>query len=144
MKNFNFAGPLVAIIAALLAWGVCTFVGPCPVMEHHHPMACFWASRSIFGLASLTTLLAFFHIFMKCPKFRLGLDFALVGLSILTMLTPNVIINLCADNAMRCQEIMAPATLVASILTLVISFIDLFVQFKHAKAEGKCEVKVNK
>lgn len=109
---------VVVILAVLTAVGVKTFLSPC-VHEDGTFGACHWAGQAVFGLAIVIAAQGVIAIAWKDAAVRTGLYLAMAFNAILGILTPGILISLCAMADMRCRMIMRPAMIVLFSLQLV-------------------------
>ena len=109
MKKQMIPGCIVFILAAVIAAGSVSFLGPC-VHEDGTAGACWWASRSLLGLGLLMLVLSLLAVLLRRARAGLYLSIFLTGL--LGMLTPGTLISLCRMSSMRCRAVMQPAMMI--------------------------------
>ena len=136
MIRLNCTGALTALSSAGLLGGMLTFASPCPAVENHPVQSCFWAARSITGMSAVLLFLSVLHMLLKNPDQRLGLDFGLIAVSSLTMLAPNILIELCSDIRAHCHGAMELLIFGLSLLMLTVSFADLLIQFRNSRRKN--------
>ena len=120
-------GFLQLILPVLLLMGIMTFAGPCGMHDDGSVSSCFWASRSLMGLAIALVLIALGRLGLsQSRELRRGLNLATVVLGILVLVTPGGLIDLCMMQTMRCHTIMRPFALVTGVLVSIVAIVDFF------------------
>ena len=129
MKNKIGAMDIVLLLlSAVLLIGVLTVFAPCGPKEDGSWMTCHWAGRAVAGAAAALTVIAALRPIAR--NARLGLDLAMLPISLLTLLLPGKLIGLCMMAEMRCRSVMTPAVTVLSLLIAAAAAIDAFLQKK--------------
>ncbi len=120
------AQPLVGIIltalSALLLVGICGFAGPCGAHGDGTTGTCQWAARAVLAVLSLV------RIFEMDEGERRGLSLAAALLGVLVALMPGVLVDLCADPAMRCVAVMRPFCVAVGVAIALAGGADLTVR----------------
>ena len=106
MKKQIIPGCAAFILAAVIAAGSVSFLGPC-VHEDGTAGACHWAGRALLGLGLLLAVLSLGAVLLR--GFRAGLYLGAAAASVLGILTPGTLIGLCGMGSMRCRAVMQPA-----------------------------------
>ena len=109
MKRKPIPAILILIFSALIVTGSLTFLSAC-VHEDGTFGACHWAERMLTGLGCVTCALAGLALF--CERARLGIYMSLIPCSVLGILTPGILIDLCHMSTMRCRAVMRPAMVI--------------------------------
>lgn len=105
--NKSVIPAIVALALALVvAVGSQGFIGPC-VHEDGSFGACHWAGQAILGVGGLLAALAVLAI--AVPAARFGLYVSMLPASLLGLLIPGTLIDLCGMATMRCRMVMQPA-----------------------------------
>ena len=116
----------------MLAMGVLYFAlihavfYPCDPLADGTFMSCHWAHQAISGCALALFALSVFHLILKNKGIKIGLDIAAIVIALLAMGIPGKLINLCMMPEMRCRMLMAPGTMVLSVLTMIAALVDIF------------------
>ena len=124
-KSFSVLA-LVQLIACLLFLaGLLTAFAPCAAKEDGSFMTCHWAGSAVAGLAAVLCVMSVIRLAARDHRVRIGLDLAVIPTALLAAMTPGKLIGLCMMADMRCRSVMRPATLIFSVLILVLAGIDL-------------------
>ena len=118
MKKQSIPALILIILALIIAIGSQSFIGPC-VHEDGSFGACHWAGRAMLGVGALMAAMALLATLLEGA--RPGLYLASALASVLGLLTPGTLIDLCKMDAMRCRMVMKPAMLVLCVLALAVS-----------------------
>ena len=124
-KSFPVFALLQLIVCLLCLAGLLTVFAPCAPKEDGSFMTCHWAGSAAAGLAAVLCVISAIRVAARDRKLRMGLDLAAIPTALLTALTPGKLIGLCMMADMRCRSVMRPATLIFSVLILVLAGIDL-------------------
>ena len=108
--------------------GLLVVFTPCGPKEDGGWMSCHWAGQALKGLAAAMLLIELLHLLPGRAELKMGLDLALLPLSLLSLLLPGRLIGLCMMASMHCRSVMAPAVTVFSVLILLIAGLDLLLQ----------------
>ena len=128
--NFGVLDIILALLGVIFLIGINTFFAPCGPKEDGSWMACHWAGHAVAGIAAVITIIGITHIFVPHAKIKLGLDFALLPITVLAAIIPVNLINLCGMKTMRCHTVTHPAIIVASILIIAVTIADILIQRK--------------
>lgn len=129
MKNRIGALDIVLLLlSAVLLIGVLTVFAPCSPKEGEGWMTCHWAGRAVAGAAAALTAIAALRLIVRDA--RLGLDLAMLPVSLLALLLPGKLIGLCMMAGMRCRSVTAPAVTVLSLLIAAAAATDAYLQKK--------------
>lgn len=121
---------VVLIIAMIAAIGSQTFLGAC-VHDDGSFGACHWACRALLGEGILLAALALAALVLK--RERPVLYLAMLPASLLGMLTPGTLIEICKAPTMRCRMVTRPAMMVLFALALVVALIGWLLSRKGEK-----------
>ena len=118
MKKRSIPAIVVLALALIIAIGSQSFLSPC-VHEDGSFGACHWAGQALFGLGCVLGMLAV--LALAIPQARLGLYISMLPVSLLGLLTPGTLIDLCRMSTMRCRAVMRPAMLILFAAALAVS-----------------------
>ena len=106
---------ILLALCAVLCIGVKTFFSACDHMtEQNTYMPCHWAEQAVFAAAAALTVSALIVLLIPDPKAKAGAALGMIPLAVITMLIPNVFINLCMKTDMQCHAVMRPAVMIIS------------------------------
>ncbi|MCR4822761.1 MAG: DUF4418 family protein [Treponema sp.] len=137
MKKISPADIFLFILSLILFLGSHFLFHACPAKTDGSWMVCHWAERVITASGLLFTLLSLCCFFLPDAKIKAGISLTFIPLSIVTMLVPGVIVNLCMMKDMRCHTVMRPAVSVLCILIACLSLIDFILAIKKSSGEAK-------
>ena len=118
MKKAVLPACIVLALALVIALGSQTFLSPC-VHEDGSFGACHWAGRALLGIGCVTAILAALALALRHAKARLGVYLSLLPVTLLGILTPGTLIDLCRMSTMRCRAAMQPAMIILFAVMLV-------------------------
>ena len=84
----------IIVLEAVLLIGVFTFLAPCPIKEHI--MGCHWVANVSAGISSVVIFLSLAAVIAGSALTRKGLNLAVLSISVLHALVPQVLISICA------------------------------------------------
>lgn len=122
-KNRLLTGGVYTILGILTAIGPHTIFAVCEAMDGKF-MKCHWTAQAEIGNGAIIAILGFL-LFLSSHTIRVGLQIALLALSIQTILLPNVLIGVCGGNHMSCHSLTLPALNVIGIVSIVIGAVNL-------------------
>ena len=128
-KKTGVGDIILCLISVLFLIGILSIFKTCGPMDDGSFMTCHWAGNAIAGLAAVLTAIAVLHLFVS-SQVKIGLDLAIIPTAILAAILPGNLISLCMMDSMRCQSVTRPATIIFSVLLIVIAIIDLLIQKK--------------
>lgn len=135
------AQPLVGVIltalSALLLVGICGFAGPCGAHGDGTTGTCQWAARAVLGIGVVLAVLSLVRIFEMDEGERRGLSLAAALLGVLVALMPGVLVDLCADPAMRCVAVMRPFCVAVGVAIALAGGADLTVRLLRLATNQK-------
>lgn len=122
-KNRLLTGGAYTILGILTAIGPHTIFAVCEAMDGKY-MKCHWTAQAEIGNGVIIVILGFL-LFLSSHTIRVGLQIALLALSVQTILLPNVLIGVCGGNHMSCHSLTLPALNVIGIVSIVIGAVNL-------------------
>ncbi len=122
-KNRLLTGGAYTILGILTAIGPHTIFAVCEAMDGKF-MKCHWTAQAEIGNGAIIAILGFL-LFLSSHTIRVGLQIALLALSVQTILLPNVLIGVCGGNHMSCHSLTLPALNVIGIVSIVIGAVNL-------------------
>ena len=115
----------IIVLEAVLLIGVFTFLAPCPIKEHI--MGCHWVANVSAGISSVVIFLSLAAVIAGSALTRKGLNLAVLSISVLHALVPQVLISICAHEQMRCQIYTQPAIVAVASLVFLLAAAELFI-----------------
>ncbi|MDO4634190.1 MAG: DUF4418 family protein [Eubacteriales bacterium] len=107
------------ILSLILTVGSSTFLHAC-LHDDGSISTCHYAQQMVTALGILLAVLALLSLLLHEDGVRKGLALAGICAGLLTVLTPGILIPVCAMAAMRCRLIMLPSVrLIAGLLTVL-------------------------
>ena len=116
--------------------GILTAVGPhvifpvCEAMGGNY-MKCHWTAQAEIGVGAVMTALGVLLFLSSHEEVQRGIQIALLPLSILVLLIPDVLIGMCGSNHMRCRSLTLPALNVIGGIAILIGLIHLIYLWKR-------------
>ena len=120
MKKTTIPAIIILVLSLIAALGSQTFLGAC-VHEDGSFGACHWACRALLGEGMLMAVLSLMALAIKIA--RAGLCLAMLPASLLGLLTPGTLIQLCRMPTMRCRMLTQPAMTILFSAMLVASLV---------------------
>ena len=133
--NRTLTGGAFVILGILTAIGPQTIFAVCDAMDGKF-MKCHWTAQAEFGNGIIIILLGFL-LFLSSHKIRVGLQIALLALSVQTILLPNILIGVCGGNHMSCRSLTLPALNVIGAISIIIGVINLISLLRIKDKEHK-------
>ncbi len=130
-SKINPTDIVLPILSVLLALGAVFLFHACPAKEDGSFMSCHWAQQTVFGLGLVLIVISGLHAGAGSRRMKMGISLSMIPVEVLTMLVPGCVIKLCAMKNMRCHTTMRPAVMVISILLLIASAIDVYINRKR-------------
>lgn len=124
MRHIPWTALWILALGALVALTPFHLFPVCPgrvptVMGGVVPMKCHWMGRAVLGDAALTLTAGLVLFFCRQPAARLAVAVLLAVTGLLIVLTPSMLIGVCAVETMPCRMGTAPALyLLGGLLTL--------------------------
>ena len=133
MKKVSFIDIIFLVLSLVFLFGTKCAFHACAPKQDGSWMLCHWAEQVIVALGVVFTVLSLSRFFIRDNKIKAGISISFVPLSVLTLLVPGVLVNLCMMKEMRCHTVMRPSVVVLSILIAALSVVDSIVLLKNAK-----------
>ena len=127
-KASPLVGMILTALSVLLVVGMLSFAASCGVHEDGSVSSCHWAARAVLGVGVVLFVLSVVRIFERDEGERRGLSLAAALLGGLVACMPGVLIDLCAEQAMRCHTIMRPFVVCVGAAIAVTGGADLVVR----------------
>ena len=124
-------------LSLVLAFGVKYVFHSCPVSMEKGAMImpCHWAEQAIFATGiALTVMSLLLFVFKKAGE-RAVLSAAMIPVTVMAMLFPQIIIKICMMPDMHCRTTMRPAVIAVTAVLLVVEVINIVINLKEAKNE---------
>lgn len=134
-KNGSITGGLYTILGILTAVGPHTIFAVCDAMDGKY-MKCHWTAQAEIGTGLIIAILGLL-LFLSSFEIRLGLQIALLALSVQAILLPDVLIGVCGGNHMSCRSLTLPAINVIGAIGIVAGLINLFYLWRRKDKVGK-------
>lgn len=126
MKKNIFA-VLILIIAALIAVGSVTVIGPC-VHADGSAAACTETGRAILIDGCVMAVLALLTLLIRKPGVRIILFAAAFCAAVAGILLPGTLMPLCKMDTMHCRAVMQPAVIILSGAAAIASLIGIITE----------------
>lgn len=131
----------VVLSVVLLVLSLCLTVGvkfmfhACPMMggEMGKVMPCHWAERAVFATGIVLVIMSLLLFVFKNSSEKVAVSACMIPTTVLAMLFPQTIINLCMMPGMMCRTHMRPGVLAITIAMLVVECIIAIINFKKNK-----------
>ena len=127
-KSYLLFAFLFILLGLLTAIAPYSFAHVCKAGEKI--MKCFWTARVELFLGLSTALLGLIKIFVRDGAFQLGLNIGIILNSAGVLLTPSLLIGVCAMKKMHCHAVAQPVLVVFGSLILVISLLQSVILWK--------------
>ncbi len=125
--RFGATDLLLIAAACLFAVGIRLWFPVCGGMEGSAvTMSCHWAGEALKAVSILFSAFGVIHLLTPDGKMKAGMDLALAGLAVLTMLLPGNVIHICAGAEMACRAKTLPSALAFGAVLLLLALADLF------------------
>ena len=141
MSGKNKISALLSVVllalSLVLAFGVKYVFHSCPVSMEKGAMImpCHWAEQAIFATGiALAVMSVLLFVFRKAGE-RAALSTAMLPVTIMAMLFPQIIIQICMMPDMHCRTTMRPAVIAVTAVLLVVEVINIVINLKEAKNE---------
>jgi hypothetical protein len=141
MSGKNKISALLSVVllalSLVLAFGVKYVFHSCPVSMEKGAMImpCHWAEQAIFATGiALAVMSVLLFVFRKAGE-RAALSTAMLPVTIMAMLFPQIIIKICMMPDMHCRTTMRPAVIAVTAVLLVVEVINIVINLKEAKNE---------
>ena len=141
MSGKNKISMLLSVVllalSLVLAFGVKYVFHSCPVSMEKGAMImpCHWAEQAIFATGiALAVMSVLLFVFRKAGE-RAALSTAMLPVTIMAMLFPQIIIKICMMPDMHCRTTMRPAVIAVTAVLLVVEVINIVINLKEAKNE---------
>ena len=135
-KKFPVLDLCGLLLSGLLLLGVLTFLAPCAPHEDGSFMSCHWAGRAAAGAGAALTALSLLRLALREERIKLGVDLAVLPVSLLALSLPGGLISLCMMPQMRCRSLMAPGVRVLSLLIFALSALSALLRRRSGTGEG--------
>ncbi len=134
MKHLSVCAALVLVLAAVIALGSRSFLGPC-LHEDGSFGACHWAGQALFGVGLLLAGESVFALLAPERRMRQGCFIPMLMTAVLGFFIPGPLIGLCRMATMRCVALMQPAMRILCMLAALFSLLGFLLE--RRKAGGK-------
>ncbi len=131
MKRISICALVVLLLAAVIAVGSVSFLGPC-VHDDGSFGACHWAGRALFGVGLLLAGESLFALLVKDSRVRQGCHVPMLLTAVLGFFIPGTLIDLCRMATMRCVALMQPAMRILFVLAALVSLVGFFDERRKA------------
>ncbi|BEU88822.1 hypothetical protein TAMA11512_22860 [Selenomonas sp. TAMA-11512] len=130
-RNFGATDVLLLVLNAAFFIGIQSVFMPCEARPDGTWMHCHWAGQALTGVAAVLAVTALLHLVISRPQVKQGLSLAMIPLSVLAILLPGHLIELCMMETMRCHTVMKPAVTAISLLNILLAAVDVYIQGKR-------------
>lgn len=132
----SIAGIILLILAAAIAVGSVTVLGPC-VHEDGSAGPCAKAGTTILADGCVLAALALLVLFLRKRGTRIALFAAAAVASVIGILLPGTLFPLCKMDTMHCRAVMQPSMIILFALTLIVSAAGILTAGKQNRSDGK-------
>lgn len=108
---------VMTVLSLVILFGSFTFFAACPVTDDAHIMSCHYAQVMVTAFGGLLTVLSVSALLLPHDKAKGGVCISAALVSVLTALTPSVLIPLCKMPQMHCRLVMQPFVILFASLT---------------------------
>lgn len=124
-KRLRITDILILVVSIIFLIGIKTIFKPCGPKEDGSWMSCHWAGNAVAAMAAVLVVIAVIHLIMTDAKIKMGLSCAMIPTAVVAAIIPGHMIGLCMMDTMRCHAVMTPATILLSVITIVVVVIDI-------------------
>ncbi len=129
---------IIIVFSAVLAAGSKTVFHACPVNMGHGAkmsdiMPCHWAEQAVFATGIVLVVIGVLHFIFSAAAQRAALSAAMIPVTIMVLLFPQVIIRLCMKPEMMCRTAMRPAVTGIAIVLIILEVLSVAVNLKKSK-----------
>lgn len=124
---------IMTVISLVILFGSFTFFAACPVAEAGSVMSCHYAQVMVTAFGGLLTVLSLMALLVPDRKVKGGICIGAAFVSVLTALTPAVLIPLCKMPQMHCRLVMQPFTILLASLTAAVAVTAAILHLKRKK-----------
>ena len=121
---------LLLLVNGIFFVGMRTFLAPCGQQADGHWMVCHWAGEALAGVSAVLFIIAVLHAAVPRAHIKAGLALASIPVSVLAILLPGHLIDLCMMETMRCHTVMQPGVTAISAVTIALLLVDLYLYRK--------------
>jgi hypothetical protein len=132
----RIAGIVLLILAAVIAVGSVTILGPC-VHEDGSTGPCAKAGKAILADGCVLAVLALLILILQARGIRIGLFAAAAIASVIGILLPGTLYPLCKMDTMHCRAVMQPSMIILFAATLIVSVAGIMTAGKKNRSAGK-------
>jgi len=132
----NIAGIILLVLAAVIAAGSVTFLGPC-VHEDGSTGPCAKAGTAILADGCVLAALALLILLLRKRGARIALFAAAAIASVIGILLPGTLYSLCKMDTMRCRAVMQPAMIILFAAALIVSVTGILTAGKNSRSNVK-------
>ena len=129
MKRFSILSCVILLLAAALAVGSATFLGPC-VHEDGSFGSCHWAGQALLGVGCAVALQA---LLAMASRHRAGMFLGMIPTALLGLFLPGTLVALCRMDTMRCRAVMRPASAVLCGAILLLALAGALIESRKGK-----------
>ena len=116
----NIAAILLLAVAAVIAAGSVTVIGPC-VHADGSAAACTDTGRAVLICGCVLAALAAALLFVRSPGVRTAIFLVSLCASVVCILLPGTLMPLCRMDTMHCRAVMQPSVMILSGIAAAVS-----------------------
>ena len=114
-RRFGITDVLLLVLNLIFFAGIQTVFAPC---------------EAIAGVAAVLAAMALLHLIIPRAHIKCGLAIAMIPVSLLVLLLPGHLMDLCMMDQMRCHTVTAPAVTSIALLDIMLAAADIYVYRK--------------
>lgn len=141
MSGKNKISMLLSVVSLalslVLAFGVKYVFHSCPVSMEKGAMImpCHWAGEAVFATGITLAVMSLLLFLVKNAGERAAVSAAMIPVTVMAMLFPQVIIRICIMPKMMCRTTMRPAVIGVCVALLAVELVNILISKKEAKSE---------
>lgn len=124
---------VMTALSLVILFGSFTFFAACPVADEGSIMSCHYAQVMVTAFGALLTVLSLAALLIPDRKVTAGICIGAALVSVMTALTPAVLIPLCKMPQMHCRLVMQPFVILLASLTAAASAFAALINLKRKK-----------
>lgn len=142
-NNLRIVDFVYFVFCILFFFCTLTFFNPCGLNHHGRWMICHSTGKMISTLSLAVAVLSLINIFVSAPV-KMGVYFSSCIISIITILTPGILLPLCKHANMRCNTITRPAVIICAIILAIYALINIPMLIQNPKEQEPENLEENK
>ena len=129
-RRFGITDVLLLVLNLIFFAAIQTVFAPCEARPDGTWMPCHHTGEAIAGVAAVLAAMALLHLIIPRAHIKCGLAIAMIPVSLLALLLPGHLMDLCMMDQMRCHTVTAPAVTSIALLDIMLAAADIYVYRK--------------